>query len=80
LKLVEFDDLREVVNERNHLIHQRTKASELTVSNMSPTLDIENFLQFQGAVLEKAKAFMKDIWHRGAILIIKKFKFLITKK
>jgi len=44
------------------------------------TLDIDNFLSFQEAVLEKNKAIMKHIWHRGAILVIKKFKFLRTKE
>jgi hypothetical protein len=43
-------------------------------------LDIDNFLSFQEAVLEKTKAVMKHIWHRGAVLIIKKFKCLKTKE
>lgn len=46
---------------------------------ISNTLDIDNFLSFQEAVLEKTKAIFKYIWHRGAILIIKKFKYLKTK-
>lgn len=31
-------------------------------------------------MLEKTKAVIRHIWHRGAILIIKKFKFLKTKE
>lgn len=46
---------------------------------ISNTLDIDNFLSFQEAVLEKTKATFKHIWHRGAILIVKKFKYLKTK-
>jgi hypothetical protein len=47
---------------------------------ISNTLDIDNFLSFQEAVLEKTKAIFKYIWHRGAILIVKKFKYLKTKQ
>ena len=43
-------------------------------------LDIDNFFGFQDAMLEKTVALMKHIWHRGAILIVKKFKVLQTKQ
>lgn len=46
----------------------------------SYALDIDNFLSYQEAVLEKTVALMKHIWHRGAILIIKKFKYLRSKE
>ena len=39
-------------------------------------LDIDNFFAFQEAMLEKSVALMKHIWHRGAVLIVKKFKVL----
>ena len=46
----------------------------------SYALDIDNFLGYQEAVLEKTVALMRHIWHRGAILIIKKFKHLRSKE
>lgn len=46
----------------------------------SNTLDIDNFFAYQEAILEKTVALMRYIWHRGAILIIKKFKMLRSKQ
>lgn len=51
----------------------------MMVSSPSMALDIDNFLDFQEAMLEKTVALMKHVWHRGAITIIKKFKMLRSK-
>ena len=50
----------------------------LTAPSMA--LDIDNFIGFQEAMLEKTVAMMRHIWHRGAILCIKKFKTLRSKQ
>ena len=39
-------------------------------------LDYDTFLKILEMHAEKSKALMKDIWHWGVILIIKRFKFL----
>ena len=52
----------------------------MMVNSPSMALDIDNFLEFQEAMLEKTVALMKHIWHRGAITIIKKFKMLRSKQ
>ena len=46
----------------------------------SYALDIDNFLSYQESILEKTVALMRHIWHRGAMLIIKKFKMLRSKE
>ena len=58
----------------------QTGGELLLPDSVCSTLDIDNFLSFQEAVLEKNKALMKHIWHRGAIMIVKKYKFLRTKE
>jgi hypothetical protein len=40
------------------------------------SLDIDSFIAIQEAVREKTVSLMKHVWFRGAMLILKKFKFL----
>jgi hypothetical protein len=51
---------------------------QLSTPNNS-SIDFDNFLGYQRAMLEKTIALMRHVWHRGAILIIKKFKMMKTK-
>lgn len=39
-------------------------------------LDIDNFMAFEEAYRQKVLQVMHFIWHRGCMLIIKKFKYL----
>ena len=41
-------------------------------------MEIDQFLSFQMAYARKVAALLRHIWHRGCILIIKKFKMLKT--
>jgi hypothetical protein len=53
---------------------------EFRPSNIvSYALDLDNFLGMHEAMLEKTCFLIKNIWHRGAISIVKKFKFLRSK-
>lgn len=70
-----------LVNARNIEISKVSlSGGEFFVQQPGNTIDFDNFLSFQEAVLEKTKAVMKHIWHRGAILIAKKYKFLKTRE
>jgi hypothetical protein len=42
-------------------------------------MDVDDFFAFQDGYRNKALAVMEKIWHRGCILIAKKFKSFGTK-
>lgn len=46
----------------------------------SDCLDIDNFFSYLDAHLEKTAQFLKNIWYRGAILIVRKFKLLKRRR
>ena len=46
---------------------------------VSYALDIDNFIGMHEAMLEKTVSLITNIWHRGAILVTKKFKFMRPK-
>ena len=80
-KLVDLQNLRQVVKERDAERDSQDSAQpNVAIGSPSMALDIDNFLAFQEAMLEKTVALMKHVWHRGAILIIKKFKTLLSKQ
>jgi len=39
-------------------------------------MDIDNFMAFQEAYRQKVMQVMRYVWHRGCMLIIKKFKIM----
>jgi hypothetical protein len=43
-------------------------------------MDFDSFIMFQEAFRQKTLQLLKYIWHRGCMLIIKKFKFLRTRE
>ena len=81
-KLVDLHNLRQVVKERDLERDSQEGGQPNPAGTASPSmaLDIDNFLGFQEAMLEKTVALMKHVWHRGAITIIKKFKMLRSKQ
>jgi hypothetical protein len=47
-----------------------------TVGILGHSLDILNFLKIQKYYRMKAISILEHIWYRGAVLIIKKFKYM----
>ena len=45
-------------------------------SENTSCLDVSSFLAFQEVYRTKVVALFRHIWHRGAVLSIKKFKYL----
>jgi hypothetical protein len=86
-RLTDFLNLQTVVQYRNtsmgstpHEGSTETDRKAFKVSSLiSYALDVENFLGMQEAMLEKTTALMRNIWHRGALLIVKKFKLMRHK-
>jgi len=64
--MVDFRSINEVIRISN----QVNKHFE------SKTIDTDNLFSFFDAYLQKSVSVYKNLWYRGAILIIKKFKFL----
>jgi len=54
-----------------------TKAS--TPVEIISAIDIDDFFKYLEAYRQKSKAVYKNIWHRGCITIVKKFKILKHK-
>ena len=42
------------------------------------SMEVDQFFAFQKVYLQKVQSIIRNIWHRGCILIIKKFKYLRT--
>jgi hypothetical protein len=51
-----------------------------TIGNACYTIDFDSFIMFQEAFRQKTLHLMKHIWHRGCMMIVKKFKFLRTRE
>lgn len=52
----------------------------LAMSKMRYTITFPNFIKIQTNYIKKTVQVFRNVWLRGAILIIKKFKMLKTKK
>ena len=46
---------------------------------MCNSLDLDNFFAYQEAHLEKTVSLLENIWYRGCLMIIKKFKMMKRK-
>ena len=79
-KLVDLQNFQAVVKARNLELISQDASHPQSGAMASYALDIDNFLAYQEAVLEKTVALMRHVWHRGAILTIKKFKHLRSKE
>lgn len=80
LNLIDVRNIFEIIQARNTQFGKgSTEWPNSQSSSESFCLDIENFLSYQEAHMEKTVHLMKHIWFRGAILITKKFKMLKTK-
>ena len=80
-KLVDFQNFDVVVKHYNNefVVNNSVANNEEFGCPSSSAIDFDNFISYQRAMLDKTLALMRHIWHRGAILIIKKFKLMRTK-
>ena len=46
------------------------------INSLGADLTYERFLETSYLFQDKALALLKDVWHRGTIMIIKRFKYL----